>query len=79
METLEGWQERARSVGFFDSDYQATQLWKADWEECGGDHIAERARATIEMLEPLRGPGSGGQAAANKSSQGGNQEGSPGT
>lgn len=33
MEILEAWQERARSVGYFDDDYQASQLWKADWED----------------------------------------------
>ena len=56
METLEGWQHRARSVGYFDSDYQATQMWKSEWEAMNGDQIAARARAVVEMLEPLRGP-----------------------
>ena len=55
MELLEGWQNRARSVGYFDSDYQATQMWKAEWEASNGDLVAARARTVIEMLEPLRG------------------------
>lgn len=63
MEILEGWQERARSVGYFDEDYQATQLWKLDWETVNGDRVAHRARAAVEMLEPLRGPTAGTPAA----------------
>jgi FtsH ternary system domain X6 len=63
METLEAWQERARYVGYFDEDYQATQMWKADWEAVNGDRAAARARAAVEMIEPLRGP-VGGQPTA---------------
>ena len=54
MDTLAGWQERARGVGFFDEGYQASQLWKQDWEAHGGDRVAARARAAVEMIEPLR-------------------------
>ncbi|HJZ53609.1 MAG TPA: hypothetical protein VKE74_01540 [Gemmataceae bacterium] len=57
MEVLESWQQRARSVGYFDEDYQASQLWKHDWEAADGERVAARARAAVEMLEPLRGPG----------------------
>jgi hypothetical protein len=56
MEILEGWQQRARTVGFFDSDYQLSQAWKAEWESLNGDQVAARAQAVVEMLEPLRGP-----------------------
>lgn len=56
MEVLEGWQRRARAVGFFDEDYQASQLWKEDWEAADGDRVAARARQAVEMLEPLRAP-----------------------
>lgn len=62
METLENWQQRARSIGFFDNDYQASQLWKSEWEASGGDRVAARARTAIEMLEPLRGTAGGQQA-----------------
>jgi hypothetical protein len=77
MEVLEGWQHQARSVGYFDEGYQASQLWKQDWEAANGDAVAARARAAVEMLEPLRGPAQpqppgGGAAAA------GSPEGSPG-
>ena len=62
METLEAWQQRAVYVGYFDEEYQASQMWKQDWEAAGGDAVAARARAAVEMLEPLRGPSSSGQS-----------------
>lgn len=64
MEILAEWQQRARHVGYFDEDYAATQLWKADWESANGDAVALRARAAVAMLEPLRGPVAGGQPAS---------------
>jgi hypothetical protein len=79
MEILEGWQHRARSVGYFDSDYQATQMWKSEWEAINGDQIAARARAVVEMLEPLRGPIDGQRTAAGGRPSGGNPEGNSGT
>ena len=63
MDVLEEWQVRARSVGYFDEEYQASQMWKQDWEKADGDRVAARARAAVDMLEPLRGPG-GPQPAA---------------
>jgi hypothetical protein len=78
METLEGWQNRARSVGFFDSDYQATQLWKTEWEACAGDRVALRAQSVIEQLEPLRGPTGGPQTASSANPQGETPEGNSG-
>ena len=78
MEILETWQDRARYVGFFDDDYQASQMWKADWEAVNGDRVAVRARAAVEMLEPLRGPTAGAPAAGGGQTAGENPEGSPG-
>jgi hypothetical protein len=78
MEVLEAWQERARLVGYFDEDYQATQMWKADWEAVNGDRVAARARAAVEMLEPLRGPVGGQPPAGSGQAAGDNPEGSPG-
>jgi hypothetical protein len=72
METLAAWQDRARYVGYYDEGYQASQLWKAEWEAANGDRVAARARAAVEMLEPLRRPG--GAAGPD----GENTEGSPG-
>ncbi len=54
LETLQRWDRRARSVGYFDDDYQASQLWKADWEAAKGDLIAAHAKRILEQLDPLR-------------------------
>src|SRR6185312_2510546 len=54
MAVLEQWQERARSIGYFDDDYAASQMWKQEWEAVDGDTIARRAHAAVQMLEPLR-------------------------
>jgi hypothetical protein len=69
MEVLEGWQRRALAVGYFDDGYQASQLWKADWEAANGDRVAARARAAVEMLEPLRGPLTSGQSTVGSGQQ----------
>jgi hypothetical protein len=78
MEILEGWQRRALGVGFFDEDYQSSQMWKAEWESADGDRVAARARATIEMLEPLRGPASGPRPPETGQARGENPEGTSG-
>ena len=54
MERLQGWECHARSVGYFDEGYTASQLWKADWEQYHGDDLAQRAQAIIRQLDPLR-------------------------
>jgi hypothetical protein len=77
MEVLDGWQQRARNVGYFDDGYQASQMWKQDWEAANGDVVTARAGATVEMLEPLRGPAPT-QPPADAQPDGGNPEVSPG-
>ena len=49
-----GWARWARSVGYFDEEYPAAQLWLADWEEYQGDVVHERAHAIIRNLDPMR-------------------------
>jgi hypothetical protein len=51
---LQAWERRARTVGYFDEGYAAAQLWKADWEQYGGDALTERARAATQQLDPMR-------------------------
>jgi hypothetical protein len=51
---LQQWERQARSVGYFDEGYQASQLWKADWERFEGDLLTERAQAIIRQLDPMR-------------------------
>ena len=54
LERLERWTHQARLTGYFDEGYQASRLWKADWEEHQGDVLVERAHAVIRRLDPLR-------------------------
>ena len=51
---LQEWDRAARRVGYFDDDYAASQLWKADWEAARGDEAAAKARRLMEQLDPLR-------------------------
>jgi hypothetical protein len=69
MEVLEVWQREALNVGYFDEGYQASQMWKADWEAANGTRTAARAHAAVEMLEPLRGPVNSGQSAVGGGQQ----------
>ena len=69
MEILQRWQERALYVGYFDEGYQASQMWKKEWEAANGDRVAARARHAFEMLEPLRGPGNSGQSIVGSGQQ----------
>jgi hypothetical protein len=54
LDHLRAWERRARTVGYFDEGYQASQLWKADWERYQGDQLHERAQGIIRQLDPLR-------------------------
>ncbi len=53
LERLQRWERRARSVGYLDEGYAASQLWKADWERFGGEELAARAAALLRQVEPL--------------------------
>jgi hypothetical protein len=77
MEILEQWQERARYVGYFDEGYQASQMWKKEWEAADGDRVAGRARHAFELLEPLRGP-TPGTATTDRPTTDENPKSSPG-
>jgi len=78
MELIEGWQQQALNVGYFDEDYQSSQMWKAEWEAANGNRVAARARITVEMLEPLRGPVGAPPAGGVPPAPTDNSEGSPG-
>ncbi len=57
LERLQTWERRARSVGYFDEGYAASQLWKADWEQVQGDVLTARAQAIVQQLDPMRQSG----------------------
>ncbi|OWK38082.1 hypothetical protein [Fimbriiglobus ruber] len=54
VETLQRWNRKAQAVGYFDEEYPASQMWKAEWEAARGDELAARARRALDALEPLR-------------------------
>lgn len=53
MSRLQEWDRQARSVGYLDENYPASQLWKSDWEHWQGNILAERAQALRQQMEPL--------------------------
>jgi hypothetical protein len=48
---LRDWDQQARAVGYFDEEYAASQLWKADWEQARGDDLAHRAQTILKRFE----------------------------
>jgi FtsH ternary system domain X6 len=54
LETLQKWDAQARTVGYFDEGYAASQLWKADWEKYEGEELCRRAQAILREVEPLK-------------------------
>ncbi|MCA9064440.1 MAG: hypothetical protein KDA96_15320 [Planctomycetaceae bacterium] len=52
--TLSEWNRYAQSVGYYDEDYRASQLWKSEWERRGGDQIERHARRVIDATNPVR-------------------------
>ncbi len=55
LERFQQWEKQARTVGYFDAGYAASQLWKADWEHCQGDSLCGQAQAILRAVEPLAG------------------------
>jgi hypothetical protein len=53
LERLHQWQRRARSIGYFDEGYNASQLWLADWERVQGDQLMARVQAIRHQLDPM--------------------------
>lgn len=52
--TMQRWERDARTVGYFDDDYQAAQMYKSEWEAANGDQMCARARTILDSVEPLR-------------------------
>ena len=53
IDRLSEWERRARTVGYFDDGYAASQLWKSDWESYDGDRLCDVAAAVVRAVEPL--------------------------
>jgi hypothetical protein len=54
LERLQEHHRQARSVGFHEEGYQASQLWKSDWERLHGDAICNQAGELVRQNLPLR-------------------------
>jgi hypothetical protein len=54
LDRLQGWERRARGIGFFDEGYAASQLWKADWEQSQGDALQGRGQTIVRQMDPMR-------------------------
>lgn len=52
-ERLRQWTLQAQAVGFYDDDYQASQLWKREWETLDGDRFVREAQAIIKRFHPM--------------------------
>ena len=61
LERLSQWEESSRNVGYFDENYAASQLWKADWERFHAGDRCEAASQIIRQAEPM-GSGSAEQS-----------------
>lgn len=53
-ETLARWDRVARSVGYFDEEYAASQLWKEDYEAATGGDAAAKSKRVLDQLDPLK-------------------------
>jgi hypothetical protein len=51
LDTLRQWELRARGVGYFDEDYAAAQLWKAEWDRWQGETLCLRAQAVWREVD----------------------------
>jgi hypothetical protein len=50
LECLARRNEQARTIGFYDEDYEASQLWKSDWERWNGDAVCRKASEIEQSL-----------------------------
>jgi hypothetical protein len=62
LDRLAGWARWARSVGYFDEEYHAAQLFLGDWEQYEGDDLVPRAQTIIRSLDPMRQAAQAAQA-----------------
>lgn len=53
LDELYNWNQHARSVGFYDEDYESAQFWKLCWEQFNADELHRRARRIAEDVNPV--------------------------
>ena len=54
LKRLSQWNDEARRIGYYDEGYQASQLWKSDWERLNGDETYQWARRIIQEVDPVK-------------------------
>ena len=54
MAELSKWYQQAMEVGYFDEDYQASQLFKDMWEKMDGNNTAMKAKNIVDSIDPLQ-------------------------
>jgi hypothetical protein len=52
-ERFRQWEQRARTVGYFDEGYAQSKFWLGEWERFNGDSVYNRADQVLRQLEPL--------------------------
>lgn len=57
VKRLQKWTQHAQGIGFYDEDYQASQLWKSEWERLEGDCLVTAARSIIQRVAPVKAVG----------------------
>jgi hypothetical protein len=53
LEYLQKWYLEAQTIGYFEENYAASQLWKSAWESYDGDGLCRRAAVLMREVEPL--------------------------
>lgn len=48
LKRFDAWNDAARSIGFYDEEYETSQLWKSDWERWNGDAVVRQAREVVQ-------------------------------
>lgn len=54
LERLRQHHADTQAIGFYDDEYQTSQLWKSEWERLHGDDICWQARELVQQSLPLR-------------------------
>ncbi|WP_166827404.1 hypothetical protein [Thalassoroseus pseudoceratinae] len=50
-ERLMNWNDWARSIGYYDEEYEIAQHWKLDWEQLDGDTVTARSRRLASQAD----------------------------
>jgi len=60
LDRLEQHHADMQAIGFYDDEYQSSQLWKSEWERLRGDDICQLAGEVVQQNLPMRLGGTDG-------------------